>query len=404
MNNVLKYSISNLLSRKGRSFLTILSILIGIAAIVALSSFGLGIKYYMEDIARTMGADKIMIMPKDYATALGESNVEFTERDLDFLKRIKGVDEATGMIVSVGKVKFKDYKEVYPYVTGISTNSKERRLAEEMFVGYGIIEGRTLKKGDVLKATLGYNYLIPNNLFKKPVSLGDKIKINDIEVEVVGFYEEIGNPQDDSNVYLSLEGAKKILGKENYFFILLRAAPDQNVAELGNRIKEKFRKYRDQKEGEEDFFVQTYEEIIETYGSVINIFIGVLVLIALISVFVAAVNIANTMYSSILERTQEIGIMKAIGAKNRFIALMFMFEAGILGLVGGGIGILLGYGIAKVGGIMAASAGLSMLKPAFPLWLITGCLVFAFLVGSFSGLFPAIQASKLKPVDTLRYE
>ncbi len=404
IKDILKYSISNLWNRKLRSFLTILSILIGITAIVALSSFGLGIQFYIEDLAKLMGTDKIMIMPRDYITAMGESNVVLTDDDLDFLKKIKGVDEVTGMIMSAAKVKFKDYKEIYPYVMGMSTDTKERILVEEMFAGYGVEKGRALKKGDVLKAAIGYNYLIPNKAFKKAISVGDKIEINDVKVEVVGFYEEIGNPADDVNVYISLEGYKEIFEKENYFFILLRSAPDQNSVELGDRIKEKFRKHRGQREGEEDFFVQTYEEIMETYSMVINILIGVLVLIALISVFVAAVNIANTMYTSVLERTKEIGIMKSIGAKNRFILFIFIIESGTLGLIGGIIGILFGYLIAKGGGLIAAAAGIAMLKPAFPLWLIIGCLLFAFLVGAFSGLLPARQASKLKPVDALRYE
>ena len=119
---------------------------------------------------------------------------------------------------------------------------------------------------------------------------------------------------------------------------------------------------------------------------------------------VAAVNIANTMYTSILERTPEIGVMKSIGAKNKFILFIFVTESGVLGLIGGIIGIVFGYLIAKGGGLIAASAGLSMLRPAFPLWLTAGCLLFAFVVGAGSGLLPALQASKLKPVEALRYE
>ncbi|GAG04536.1 unnamed protein product, partial [marine sediment metagenome] len=236
------------------------------------------------------------------------------------------------------------------------------------------------------------------------VSVGDKIEINDIKVKVIGFYEEIGSPTDDAQIYLSLEGYKEIFEEENYFFLLLRAAPDQDATVLADKIKERFRKYKGQKKGEEDFFVQTFEEIMETYTSVMNILVGILVLIALISVFVAAVNIMNTMYTSILERTREIGVMKSIGAKNRFILFMFVTESGVLGLVGGIIGIILGYGIAKFGEAIARFYGLGMLRPGFPLWLIIGCLLFAFIVGAGSGLLPSLQASKLKPVDALRYE
>ncbi|MBN2112374.1 ABC transporter permease [Candidatus Woesearchaeota archaeon] len=404
IKEILRYSISNLWQRRRRSLLTILSILIGITAIFALSSFGLGLQHLMEEIAKTMGTDKIMMMPKDYMTALDKSNVRFTEEDLDFLRKINGVEEATGMIMCSSKVKFKDYKEKYPYVMGMSTEPKEERLAEEMFAGYGIEKGRALKKGDVLKATLGYNYLVPDRIFKKPVSLGDKIEINNVKVEVVGFYEEIGNPSDDMNVYISLEGYKEIFEEEDYFFILLRAAPDQDATALADKIKERFRKYKGQKEGQEEFFAQTYVQMMESYDAALNVLIGILVLIALVSVVVAAVNIMNTMYTSILERTREIGIMKSVGARNRFILLVFITESGVLGLIGGLIGLGVGYLIAKTGGLIAIASGVSMLQPYFPYWLVIGCIFFAFFVGAIAGLLPAYQASQLKPVDALRYE
>ncbi len=403
--DLLKYSISNLWNRKLRSFLTILSILIGITAIFALISFGQGINKYMNDFAQEMGSDKVMMMPGGGLTsAPGASNILYTDDDLEFIKKIRGVDEITAMMITSGKIKFKDFKEKYPYIMGHATESSERKLIEEMFGGIEIMEGRALKKGDGLKANLGYSYTIPNRMFKKVIKVGDKIEINDIKVEVVGFYEEIGNPGDDSNVYLSKEGFKEIFEIEDYEYVYLRVSPDQDPSEIAEKINEKFRKRRGQKEGEEDFTVQTFEDVMAVFTNMITILNGVLVLIALISLVVAAVNITNTMYTSVLERTREIGIMKAIGSRNKQILKIFVIESGILGLLGGGFGVLLGYGIAKIGEFFAKSAGLSMLRPAFPWWLIFGCLMFAFLVGAGAGTLPAIRASKQKPVDALRYE
>jgi putative ABC transport system permease protein len=405
ITDILKYSISNLWSRKLRSFLTILSILIGITSIFALVSFGQGINKWVDSFAQEMGTDKVFLMPGGgLSSAPGASNIKFTGEDLDFLKKINGVDEATAMMATSAKVKFNDYPEKYTLVIGLSTAGSERRLVEEMFGGIETIDGRSIKKGDVLKVTLGYSFTVPNRLFKKPISVGDKVKINDIEVEVVGFYEEVGSPTDDAQIYLSQEGFKELFNIDDFEYIYIRAAPDQNPADLADRIKEKFRKYRGQKEGEEDFTVQTFEDALKTFTNIIIILNGILVMIALISVVVAAVNIANTMYASILERTQEIGVMKSIGAKNGYILFIFIAESGILGLIGGIIGVILGYSISKLGGFIATSYGLSLLSPVFPWWLTVGCLLFAFLVGSISGLLPALQASKLKPVDALRYE
>jgi putative ABC transport system permease protein len=403
--DLLKYSISNLWNRKMRSFLTILSILIGITAIYALISFGQGINRYMNDFAQEMGSDKVMMMPGGGLTsAPGTSNILFTEDDLEFVKKINGVSEITGMMIDSGKITFKDFKEKYPYVIGLSTKSSEKKLIEEMFGGIQIMKGRALKKSDVLKATLGYSYTIPNKMFKKAISVGDKIEINDIKVVVVGFYEEIGNPGDDSNVYLSREGFEEILDIDEFEYIYLRVAPNQDPSKIAERVNEKFRKRRGQKDGEEDFTIQTFEDVMATFTNMINILNGILVLIALISLVVAAVNITNTMYTSVLERTREIGVMKAIGSRNSQILKIFVIESGILGLLGGALGILLGYGIAKMGQAAARAAGLSFLSPYFPIWLTIGCLMFAFSVGAGSGLLPAIQASKQEPVEALRYE
>ena len=400
--DLLKYSVSNIFARKLRSSLTILSILIGITAIFALVSFGQGINKYVNDFAQEMGSDKIMMMPGGFAPP-GTSNIVFTNDDLDFVKKIRGVDVITGWKADTGKVKFKDFRERYTYVFGFSTEPEEQRLIEEVST-IKIERGRNIKKGDVLKAVLGYNYQVPDRLFKKGVSVGDKIEVNDIKVEVIGFYEQVGNPQDDSQVYLSYEGMKEIFGEKGYEYVAIRSSPGEDPSVLADKIKERFRKHKGQKEGEEDFVVQTFQDTIEAFTSVINILNGVLVLIALISLVVAAVNIMNTMYTSVLERTREIGIMKAIGSRNNQILRIFVIESGILGLLGGILGVILGYGISKMGQFIARSAGLTFLKPYFPLWLIIGCLLFAFFVGAGSGLLPAYQASKQKPVDALRYE
>lgn len=399
---LLKYSISNIWARKLRSFLTVLSILIGITAIFALISFGQGINKYVNDFAQEMGSDKIMMMPGGF-TAPGTSNILFTDEDLDFIRKIKGVDVITGWMADTGKIGFKDFKDKYTYVFGFSTELKEQRLIEEVAT-IDIEKGRNMKKGDVLKAVLGYNYGAPDKLFKRAISFGDKIEINDVEVEVIGFYEQVGNPQDDAQVYLTFEGMEEIFGEKDYEYVAIRSSPREDPSALADKIKERFRKRRGQKEGEEDFVVQTFEDTIAAFTGVINILNGVLILIALISLVVAAVNIMNTMYTSVLERTREIGIMKAIGSRNRQILNVFVIESGILGLLGGLFGILFGYGIAKMGQAIARAAGLTFLKPFFPLWLIIGCLLFAFLVGAGSGFLPAIQASRQKPVEALRYE
>ena len=401
--DIIKYAIVSVLGRKTRSYLTILSILVGIAAIFTLVSFGQGISSYVTEMSQKQGVDKLMVMPKTFTAPPDATNIIFTKDDLSYIKKISGVQEATPAVIRNAKIKFKDYKEKYTYVAGTSTDGNEKRLAEETFT-LEIDKGRGLKSGDIKKAVLGHNYLISNKIFKKAINIGDKITINDVPVDVVGFYKEVGNPQDDAQVYISLEGAKEIFGDEDYQYILIRSAQGQDPAQLADKIKEKFRKHKNQPEGQEDFTIQTFQQAIETFTSIIGVINAILFIIALISVIVASVNTMNTMYTSVLERTSEIGIMKSVGAKNSFILTIFVTESGLLGFLAGAIGVLLGFILSKIGGAIAAGFGLALLKPAFPLWLVLGCLLFATVVGALSGLLPSIQASKLNPVDALREE
>ena len=125
----------------------------------------------------------------------------------------------------------------------------------------------------------------------------------------------------------------------------------------------------------------------------------------MISLLVGGIGIMNTMYTAVLERTKEIGVMKAIGARNSDILLLFLIESGFLGLAGGIIGIGIGAGISKtVEFVGQQMLGSPLLRASFPSWLIIGALVFAVSIGMASGLLPARQASSLQPVDALRYE
>ncbi|MAE42166.1 hypothetical protein CMO93_00210 [Candidatus Woesearchaeota archaeon] len=405
IEDLIKYIATNMMHRFTRSFLTILSILIGIMAVFTLISFGQGLSKYVNQIAEETGADKLVAQPKGFAPP-GSTSTFLSKEDLDFIKKIKDVSEATGMIIKQAEItKDVDKKGKWVFAMGMTTDSSEQRLIDEAFGGIGILKGRNLKKGDKKKVVVGYNYQFPDKIFAKPLKLGDKIFINDEKFEVIGFYEEIGNAGDDANTYMTLDDAKELfdIGDE-YGFMYIRADKGANPSELAERIEEKLRKEKGQEEGEEDFYVQTFEQLLETFGVVLIVINAILVIIAGISVLVAAVNIMNTMYTAVLERTKEIGIMKAIGARNSTILFMFFFESGILGLIGGAIGIILGYGLAKLGGAITASAGFAAFQPYFPVWLTISLLVFSFLIGAVSGYFPARAASKLKPVDALRYE
>lgn len=396
------YSLQSVRKRKVRTSLTILSILIGIAAIFALWSFGSGLESYIKEVAEESGQNKIFIQARSTGAPGTDESFFLSKDDVDFVRKMKGVDEIAGMYFSAGEIEVDDVKKYY-YLMGIDTDKID--FIEETFAA-SIIKGRRLKDGDLDKAVLGYNYQLDDKIFEKGVKLGDKISINGKTFEVVGFYDEVGNPQDDANMFITKEAFEQIYPdkKDTYGFVILSSQNDVNPGEVAERIEDRLRKFKNQEEGKEDFFVQTFEDAIATFTTVIAVIRGVLLLIALVSIVVAFVNIMNTMYTAIIERTKEIGVMKAVGARNSDILFIFMFESGFLGLVGGIFGVLFGYVIASIGGALAAANGFALLKPKFSLMLVIGCLLFSFLVGACAGFFPARRASRLKPVDALRYE
>jgi putative ABC transport system permease protein len=185
--------------------------------------------------------------------------------------------------------------------------------------------------------------------------------------------------------------------------IVAKVSSGYDIESVAEAIKEKMRKDRKLKEGEEDFSVQTPVSAVQGVNNILNIVNLIIAGIAAISLIVGGIGIANTMYTSVLERTKEIGIMKAIGAKNSDILLIFLFEAGMLGMAGGIIGVLIGLGLSFGMSTAANSAlGTTLLKVTFSPMLIIGALTFSLTIGIISGVMPAIRASKLKPVDALR--
>jgi len=165
------------------------------------------------------------------------------------------------------------------------------------------------------------------------------------------------------------------------------------------------RKSRDVTEKTQDFTVLTPEEVLESFGTILNIVTSFLLGVAAISLLVGGIGIANTVYTSVLERTREIGVMKAIGAKNKDILYIFLIESGLIGLVGAIIGIAFGIGVVKtIEWIAVNQLATSLLRAAIPIPLILGLLAFGFLIGAISGIWPAWKATKVKPVEALRYE
>jgi len=399
----LKLGLNNLKRRKLRSWLTMIGIFIGIAAVVSLISLGQGLQDTINEQFEQLGRDKIIIQPKTLGPpgSATSRELKLTNEDIKLIENVRGVDEVIGMLTKVGAVKFGDETEVV-YIFGI--NPKEQEILGDV-QSYTAIEGRMLKQGDKYKAVVGNNHAF-GDLWEKPVKLRSNIEISKQEFKVVGILKKIGNPYDDGSVSIPKEIMRDLLelGNEESQ-ILVKTEEGFDPAKVADEIERKLRKSKGEKEGQETFSIQTSEQLLETFGNIFAVVQGVLVGIAAISLLVGGVGIMNTMYTSVLERTKEIGTMKAIGATNNQILLLFLFESGLLGLVGGAIGVGIGIGLAWGAEIIAAQAlGNDLLKASLNPMIMVGALVFSFVVGAIAGVLPARQAARLKPVDALRYE
>ncbi|MEM2917994.1 MAG: ABC transporter permease [Candidatus Altiarchaeota archaeon] len=398
----------NGIKRKGiRSYLTILGIIIGITAVVSLISLGQGMQKAINEQFEILGSDIIIVLPgaESYSGLSSITSIEkLKKHDLELIKGINGVENAAGFFMRIAQVKFKGEVK-YGSIVAFPTDDTQDILLKG--TGIKIIEGQEkFKSTDKYKVAVGYLLGEEDGFFKKKVAIGDKIEINGREFDVVARVSQIGNPDDDSQMYIPIKTAEEIFNtKEEYMVIYAKVKDGYDVDKIAEKIKKEMRKDRNLKEGQENFSVQTFEKIRRSITSILDAVTWVIIGIAAISLIVGGVGIMNTMYTSVLERTQEIGVMKAIGAKNKDILLLFTIESGILGMIGGAIGCMIGITISKIVEIFAEQTLKGKLLEAYiSLELIIGALAFSFFVGVISGILPAKQASELKPVDALRYE
>ncbi len=401
-----RIAIGNLSHRRTRSLLTMIGIFIGIAAVVGLMSIGDGLQRAVVGEFEKMGSDKITVMSvsasgitSPFAGELGSTPL--TERDVKNLDKVRGVKLVGGMLYKSGFVEFNSETQG-AFIIGMPTGSTQEIFEDMQQVE--LASGRKLDEGDESKAMIGSHFA--EGLFDKKISTGDRLTIEGNDYRVVGILKSMGNKQDDSALYITLNSARDLFGDDDTVsMIYAQVTSGSEPAEVAERMEEKLRKTRHEEEGEETFSVLTSEQLIDTFNSLLAVVQAMLVGIAAISLLVGGIGIMNTMYTSVLERTKQIGIMKAIGASNRDILSIFLIESGLLGVIGGIIGVLLGMGLGKITEIIAEEAlGTGLLKAYFGLDLVAGALLFSFIIGSISGVLPAKQAASMKPVDALRYE
>ncbi len=402
-----RIAIRSLTRRRLRSWLTMIGIFIGIAAVISLISLGQGMQHAVLDIFEDIGSDKLFIQPKTTFGVIGDNTGRnpLTEDDVNFLRSINGVDSLTYQTMASVKVNYQDNTRYFMAAGVPNNNQDELELMMDIFATE-MGDGRWIGPGDKTVANIGFHHNTKEYYGGKNLEINSKFYINDQKFTTAGILEPIGSSADDQMIIVPIDTLRDITDIGNRVdFIILKINEGKDPLEVAENIEYSLARYRNVDVGKEDFTVLTPEELLASFDTIISIIQAVLIGIALISLFVGGVGIMNTMYTSVLERNKEIGIMKAIGAKNSDIFTIFFIESGILGLFGGLLGIIIGIGLAKAVEIISEQAlGKTFLVAHFSWELFVGTLAFAFIVGALAGTLPAIQASKQKPADILRDE
>ena len=403
--DLLKLSVKNLTRRGKRSWLTVIGVIIGITAIVALFSLSQGLEQSVTQEFEDLGVNTIYVLPGSGIGGLVQPGVEGNQRlsdsDLEAVRNVRTVGEAGPMIYAQAFGEFRDEQQRVPLI-GIPTDSSQEMIMRTN--GLEVDTGRDIRSQDTFSGLAGSN-LASGDIFEREVSLRDQIRIEDTDIRVIGIMESSGDPEYDRSLVLPIESVRELTGDDDRIdYIVAEPSPGQDPNDVAEDIKSGLRQERGVQEGEESFTVSTADDLLESSLGILNTVQYVVIGIVSIALFVGGLGIMNTMYMSVSERTKEIGIMKAIGATENQILSIYLFESGILGLLGGAIGTAVGLGISEVAFYFIREyASMSLYASKSPS-LIGTALVLSFVLGVASGYFPARKAAKLQPVEAIRKE
>lgn len=396
-----KIAIKNLKVRPLRSWLTILGIVIGIFLVTTLMSLSEGLKSSIMGELQAMGGDLIIVMPgEDMFSGLMGGN-DLTNADLNGIERTVGVETVISMPWGSEIVRYKNEAKTV-LITGISFDKTMTLLKEDM--GWETVEGDFPRTGrrEILLGNLVAKSILPG------IRVGDEVTIKGKRFYVSGYLRSLGNNQNDSMIMMDLEDYRTVTGKrEGAPMAMAKVAPGFDVAEVVKNIEDSLEETRKRRVGEEtpSFSVISSDTVSDMVSSIMGILQVAIFAFASIAIIVGGIGVTNTMFTSVNERTKEIGILKAVGAKRSDIVAIFLFESGIIGLIGGVLGVTLGV-VASKGTefVLAQLEQMFYLEAHISISLILFGIAFSFFVGCISGYFPAKKAAMLEPVDALRYE
>lgn len=383
-----------------RSWLTITGIVIGVMLVVVIFALSSGVKNILSTLLQSFGSELLIVFPGKETNPLSGfvGGQRFDQEDLMALEKIPGVEFVGPADVAVMNVEFDGEKKT-TMVHGIPW--VPLRKIFEASQGARVREGIYPTREDSRDVILGY--LAADKLFKRPVHIGDEVIIKSKRMRVAAIFSPMGTQDDDNSFFTSLDMFHALTGQESgAISAFVKVERGANIDLVARQVKFELSK----QEVVRDFSVLTPNRVNQLVGNILGVIEFVLFMIAIVSLVVGAVGIMNTMYTSVLERTRHIGIMKAVGASRESILSLFLIESGLIGFIGGIMGIVLGIAVAFCIGLIAQNFGINNLFSfaALDFFELFVVLVITFITGILAGFFPARAAARMEPAEALRYE
>ncbi|MFA5101878.1 MAG: ABC transporter permease [Candidatus Thermoplasmatota archaeon] len=399
----IKLAIKNLRHRLSRSLLTLLGIAIGIMAIISLMGLGEGMQQAITGELSSLSDVVIVSTGGGFISSFGgggSSGEYFTDRDIADVERTQGVRDVSTQLSSTA------YAEYNAKRTIVSLTGMDVLVIGLQYSTSELEAGEFLGENDQNKIMIGYG--IAHETFDADISVGGRIEINGQKFFVSGIFAKQGMSgfSSDTLILMNSRDFKKLTGQSNISTIYFRVNNVNEVESIAATVQDAI----NENHGQKDFATATtMTSVLETVQSIIGILQLVLVAIASIALVVASIGIMNTMLTSVMERTREIGIMKAIGATNKDIMSIFIIEGMLVSSIGGILGVVLGvFGSQALTLILnnfmmmgGNSAGLS---PIITLFSVVLAVTVSLLVGVLSSLYPAWKAARMSPIEAVRYE
>jgi putative ABC transport system permease protein len=375
-----------------RSLLTMLGVIIGVAAVVALVAIGTGTKEQIEQQVEGLGSNLLIVVPGRLDAGSAPSVSSLSLDDVDAVSRVVGDRSRVAVTVASGETVRAGSRSTFASMQGVLETTPTvfvRRLNRGSYLARRDID--TARRVAVLGAG------VATALFGDRDPVGRQVTIGGVRFRVIGTFERLGQSlgvDRDGEVHIPVTAAQRLLATDRIDALAVRAPDRERIDALGSDIVATLR----ERHPDNDFSAVTQEQILGVLGDILGVLTGVLAAIAGISLLVGGVGVSNIMLVSVRERTREIGLRKAVGARPRDIGLQFLLEAVLLTTIGGIVGMALGISAALL------VDRLSPVPAAVTWWALALAFGVSALVGIVFGVVPAQRAGRLDPVVALRTE